>query len=231
MVTWKIKNVSPQSRAPRPQNGWWWGGSTEKVTWHFEPQGLWLANLAGYWLFCGYYDRVLRRRNLTDPSIALFLSFFFKNNILYQMLKKPSRCNWKTENLCLPKINTIMPTRTKSVEMNKIVSNSEIHLHHCLCKSRAFKFGRSSHRRRSIKKVFLKTLQNWQENHRVRHRFFPASFTKFLRTLFSQNTSGQLLLTGRFDDQKFSRWFFLIHNFIVFCSSNDYYFGVTKNTF
>ena len=31
-----------------------------------------------------------------------------------------------------------MPTGTKSVEMNKIVTNSEMHLHHCLCESRGF---------------------------------------------------------------------------------------------
>ena len=31
------------------------------------------------------------------------------------------------ESLCLPKINTKTPTRTNSVEMSKIVSNSEIH--------------------------------------------------------------------------------------------------------
>ena len=34
------------------------------------------------------------------------------------------------ESLCLPKINTKMSNRTKSVEMSKIVSNWEIHLHH-----------------------------------------------------------------------------------------------------
>ena len=60
------------------------------------------------------------------------------------------------KNLCLPKINTKMPTRTKSVEMSKIVSNSEIHLHHCLCESRGFKTGRSNHQRCSVKKMFLK---------------------------------------------------------------------------
>ena len=32
-----------------------------------------------------------------------------------------------------------MPTRTKDAEMSKIVSNSDIHLHHCLCESWGFK--------------------------------------------------------------------------------------------
>ena len=63
------------------------------------------------------------------------------------------------ENLCLPKISTKMPTRTKSFEISKIVSNSEIHLHHCLYESRGFKIGRSNHRRSSVRKVFLKILQ------------------------------------------------------------------------
>ena len=36
-----------------------------------------------------------------------------------------------------------MSTRTKNVEMRKIMSNSEIHLHHCLCESRGFKIGKS----------------------------------------------------------------------------------------
>ena len=46
--------------------------------------------------------------------------------------------------------------------MRKIVTNLEIHLHNCLCESRGFKIARSSHRRCSIKKVFLRILQNWQ---------------------------------------------------------------------
>ena len=100
------------------------------------------------------------------------------------------------ENLCLPKISTKMPTRTKSFEISKIVSNSEIHLHHCLYESRGFKIGKSNHRKCLVKKVFLKILQNWQKRTcvRVRHGFSTVSFTKFLRTLFLQNTLGQLLL-------------------------------------
>ena len=76
------------------------------------------------------------------------------------MLKKPQKPRDATESLCLPKIKKNMPTRTNSVEMNKIVTNSEIHLHYCLCESRGFKTGRSSHQGCSIKKVFLKLLQN-----------------------------------------------------------------------
>ena len=73
------------------------------------------------------------------------------------MLKKPSGCNGK---LVLAENKHKMPTRTKSVEMSKIVSNSEIHLHHYLCESSVFKIGRSNHQRCSVKKVFLKILQN-----------------------------------------------------------------------
>ena len=47
-----------------------------------------------------------------------------------------------------------MPIRAKSVEMNMILTNSEVHLHHLLCESRGFKFGRSNHLRCSIKKLF-----------------------------------------------------------------------------
>ena len=96
------------------------------------------------------------------------------------------------ESLCLPKINTKMPTRTKIVEISKIVSNSEIRLQHCLCKSRGFKIGRSYHRRCSIKQVFLKILENLQKNTcvRVRHGFSTVSFTKFLRTLFCRTFPG-----------------------------------------
>ena len=44
------------------------------------------------------------------------------------------------------------------------MTNLEIRLHNCLCESRGFKIGRSSHQRCSIKKVLLKISQNWQEN-------------------------------------------------------------------
>ena len=61
--------------------------------------------------------------------------------------------------LRLLNINTKMPTRTKSVEISKNVSDSEIHLHHCLWESRGFKIGRSNHQKCSVKKVFLKILK------------------------------------------------------------------------
>ena len=80
--------------------------------------------------------------------------------MLNQMLKKSRKPRDATESLRLPKINIKMPPRTKSVEMSKILTNSETHLHHCLCESRGFNTGRRSHRRFSIKKVFLKNLQN-----------------------------------------------------------------------
>ena len=73
---------------------------------------------------------------------------------------------------------------------------------------------KSSHRRCSLKKVFLEISQNSQENtcatvhffnkvaglllkKRLWHRRFPVSFVKFLRTPFLQNTSGRLLLKVR----------------------------------
>ena len=64
--------------------------------------------------------------------------------------------------------------------------------------------------RSSMKKVFLEISQNSQENTCARasfliklpavlkkslqHKCFPINFANFLRTLFLQNTSGQLLL-------------------------------------
>ena len=72
---------------------------------------------------------------------------------------------------------------------------------------------KSSHRRCSVKKMFLGISQNSQENtcarvsiliklqacnfilkYRLWHRCFPVNFVKFLRTPFLQNTSGRLLL-------------------------------------
>ena len=65
----------------------------------------------------------------------------------------------------------------------------------------------SSHRRCSVKNVFLKILLNWQEHTCTRVSFliklqayfikkgcFPVNFTKFLRTPFLQNTPGRLIL-------------------------------------
>ena len=116
-------------------------------------QGLWIPNLVGYWLFCGCYDRGLSRRKLNNSSISLFLSLVVKKGMLYQMLKKPRtpRDAKKTKKKPPKNAHTKMLTRTKSAEMNKIVTNSEIHFHHCLCESRGFKTGRSSQRRCSIK--------------------------------------------------------------------------------
>ena len=69
--------------------------------------------------------------------------------------------------------------------MSKIVSNSEIHLHHCLCESTAFKVGKSNHRRCSVKKMFLKILQNWQKRSlKVWHRFSHASSSRTFLSLY-----------------------------------------------
>ena len=113
-------------------------------------------NLAWCWSFCSYHDRGLCRRKLANPSISLFPSFVKKVYI-----KSERSCRNATESLCSPKINTKAPTRTKNDETNYIVTNSETHVYHCLCGSRDFMIGKSSHRRRrSIKKVFLKISQN-----------------------------------------------------------------------
>ena len=63
---------------------------------------------------------------------------------------------------------------------------------------------RSSHRRRSVKKSFLRNFAKFTEKHlswslsllkeRLWHGLFPVNFAKFLKTLFLQNTSSQLLL-------------------------------------
>ena len=96
------------------------------------------------------------------------------------------------------------------------MTNLEIHLHNCLCKSRGFKVGRSSHRRFSIKKkMFFKISQNWQENTcdgvsflitlkiPTTHVFFRSVLQKILRTPFLQSTSGRLLL-NKLDVKKFN---------------------------
>ena len=65
------------------------------------------------------------------------------------------------------------------------MSNSEIHLHHCLCESTAFKVGKSSHRRCSVKKMFLKILQNWQKRSlKIWHRFSHASSSRTFLSLY-----------------------------------------------
>ena len=79
--------------------------------------------------------------------------------------------------------------------MSKILGNSEIHLHHCLCESRGLNTVKSNQRRCSVKRVFLKILQNLQKRTcvRVRHCFSTDSFTRFLKRIFIQSTSGRLL--------------------------------------
>ena len=79
-----------------------------------DPQSLWPPNLAGCWLFCGYYDSSLRRKKLANPSVILFPSFFVKKvYIKYERSRQDA-----TESFCSPNINTKMSTRTKNVEMN-----------------------------------------------------------------------------------------------------------------
>ena len=98
-------------------------------------------------------------------------------------------CPDAIEGLCLPKTNT--KKLTKNIEMNQIVTNSEINLHNCLCVSRGFKTGRSNHRRCSTKKGGRKAPASepfFQKRvciqKRLRHRFFPVRFGKYLRTAF-----------------------------------------------
>ena len=57
---------------------------------------MYLAKLAGYWLFCGYYDRGFRRRKLADPSISLCLSFFVKKKHNLSNVKEAVGTKWKT---------------------------------------------------------------------------------------------------------------------------------------
>ena len=68
----------------------------------------------------------LRGSKLADPSKILFLSFFVK--VYYIKFYRKRRD--ATEGLPLLKIEAKIPTRTEGLEMNKIVTNSEIHLHH-----------------------------------------------------------------------------------------------------
>ena len=128
-----------------------------------------------------------------------------------------------------------MPTIAKSVEMSKIVMNSEIHLHHCLCEFRGFKIGKSNHWRCSVKNVFLKILQNWQKRTCVwvRHGFSTVTFTKFRKNFFCRTLPGDCFWWRSFMVKNFTflSLIFLIHNFIVLLRSDDYYFGVTKDTF
>ena len=100
--------------------------------------------------------------------------------------------------------------------MNKIVSNSEIHLHHCLCESRALKLEEAVAGGFQILKSFAKLTGKhlrWSlflNNvaglrpatlffKKFRHRFFPEHI---FENTFLQSTSRRLLL-NRFDGQKF----------------------------
>ena len=53
-----------------------------------------------------------------------------------------------------------MLVKNKHKNVSRMLRWSEMN---CLCESRGFKTARSSHRRCSVKKLFLKILQNWQE--------------------------------------------------------------------
>ena len=93
-------------------------------------------------------------RKLADPSINyILLCHFFRTKNFYFKCARSHRD--ATEGLRLPETNTKMPTIAKNVDVNKIVTNSEIHLHNCLCESRGFKIGRRSNRRCSMKKGIL----------------------------------------------------------------------------
>ena len=65
---------------------------------------------------CVYYDGGLRRRKTADPSISYPSLLFFQNKKSYFKCERSRR--YATENLCSPKINTKVPTRTENVDMN-----------------------------------------------------------------------------------------------------------------
>ena len=52
-----------------------------------------------------------------------------------------------------------------------------------------------NHTEAATRGVLLKTASATLLKKRLWHRCFPVNFAKFLRTPFSQNTSGRLLLT------------------------------------
>ena len=74
---------------------------------------------------------------------------------------------------------------------------------------------RSSHQRCSVKNVFLKISQNAQENTCARVSFL--NFAKFLRTPFSQNTFGRLLLDSFFKNRNVSQYFPVLGERIKIC--------------
>ena len=207
---WQIKDaITPFSQGLWIPNlaggGLGWGNPTHKVTWYINhvvtwqikvvisplSQGLWISNLGGNWLFCGCYDKGLRKRKLDNPGISLLLSLVVKKSILYEMLKKPSRYKGKLVLIKNKHKNKKIPTRTKSAKINRILTNSEIRLHHCLCESSCFKAGRNSQQRCSVKKLLLKILQNWQENISVSDTgFFSSVLWNVWEHFFYRTISG-----------------------------------------
>ena len=95
------------------------------------------------------------------------------------------------------KINTKIPTRTKTVGMSKIVKGSD--------ESRGFKIGRSNHRRCSVKTGVLENFSKLTEKHLCPSpiRVFYCQFYEIFENTFLQNTSERLLLMTRLDGKKF----------------------------
>ena len=105
--------------------------------------------------------------------------------------------------LGLVKINTKMPTRTKSVEMNKIMTNSEIYLHRYLCESsQRLQNWKKQPTKVLNKKGALKSFTKLTGKHLCSSpaKVFSCQFYEFLRTPFLQTTTGRLLLMNRLDD-------------------------------
>ena len=124
----------------------------------------------------------LLRQRFAQKEIGLIQVSAYFHPLSKKVCIKCESCRDATESLCSPKINTKTTTRTKNDEMNQSVTNSNIHLYHCLCVSKGFIIARSSHQRCSIKKVLLKISQNWQEN--------TCVGGSFLITPFLENTWG-----------------------------------------
>ena len=98
-----------------------------------------------------------------------------------------------------------------------------------ICKKKVV---RSSHRRCSMKKMFLKISKNSQENNCARVSFLikdiekeavaqvlPMSFEKFLRTPFLQNTSWRLLLQSKIWKVHLKKYQIRYFNFCCWWSS------------
>ena len=101
--------------------------------------------------------------------------------------------------------------------MKQIVTNLEIHLHSCLCESRGFKIARSSHRRCSIKKVFLRILQNWQ-GITCDGVSFLITFLTFFNNVFVKNSDPGFFLSVL--------WNFLEHLFYRILPGNCFGIGL-----